>query len=1062
MQSFARTLTLTAVMFASIILAVLIGAQDAKTPSSTTRRPDDSKPRITRGEPRPVAPITFADPDGQELILEQLTIRTAIHGMLSLTEMDLRFRNPQDRRIEGRFTATLPANAAISRFAKDVNGHLMEGEVVERLRANQVYEQFLHQMRDPALLEQDQGNRFSARIFPIEAKAPVQLILSYTQLLPMRGGERTYALPLRGLPEIDQFSFRAFVTPIPGEGERGKMTTSTAEVTSFGEKDWTPDRDIVMTWRANEDRPATRILRAGDFYLAAIRPEVETANRQPPTGNWLFYLDTSASSAEGAPHRIRAIEEILAALPATDRVELVAFDQELAPLAKGTASELSRRAGDLLRNRLFLGGTDVQALLNDVARNLRADPSRAIVIASDLVPTLGNVAPNEIRDAVNTLPRGTVHALILGSREDAPTAKAVTAGRGRIVRVPFSESLPTRARDAAEALRRPLGGPFDVRDAGAEWIYPTHFDDVQPGDEVIALGKVKAGRESELVASSSRLDASTFGPLLEREAYRAYLEYLAEREANETNEGVRRALAAEQVKVSVEQRVVIPRTTMLVLESEADYQRFGLDRRALAAILTIEAGGIGRIDRVRAGWAPPPPPPPPPIPMPRDRRQRDSAPKAEPAPAVAPPAEILLPFSEVDLDAEGVEEGVEGGVSGGVVGGIPGGIPSGAMNDSVAETIAVTAEAPVAAVSRQGEALAVVPPETRERDEAPMRIAPGPAMQRRSLRVETASQDSSWTRRQSPSRERIAQLEQQLRDNPQDRELYNQLSETLADLGEWKELRTLALRWQPYDPENPQVYEVLGNASAELGRESEAARAFASLIEIAPAKPELLQRAGLLLLRTRQARLAEAPLRRALELRPDRVNAYRHLALLLWQDGRVEEAARVLESATRQQFPNWYRDVQRVIREELGLVYRAWMRKDESRRREIEDRAREFHVDLDRRDALRITLAWETDANDVDLHVVDPDGEEVYYSHQRSRSGLELYEDVTQGLGPEVVRTSRTIAGTYHVGVRYFAAGPMGISRGVVIVTRGDDVEIHPFRLAKGGEAIRYVTGVKF
>ena len=45
--------------------------------------------------------------------------------------------------------------------------------------------------------------------------------------------------------------------------------------------------------------------------------------------------------------------------------------------------------------------------------------------------------------------------------------------------------------------------------------------------------------------------------------------------------------------------------------------------------------------------------------------------------------------------------------------------------------------------------------------------------------------------------------------------------------------------------------------------------------------------------------------------------------------------------------------------------------------------------------------------------------------------------------------------------MRYFAAGPMGISRGVVIVTRGDDVEIHPFRLAKGGEDIRYVAAVR-
>lgn len=216
MQSVARTLTLTAATLASAILAFLIGAQDTKTspsPAATIRRVPDEKP---------IPPITFADPDGQELILEELSVRTAIHGMLSLTELELRFRNPQDRRIEGRFTATLPANAAISRFAKDVNGHLMEGEVVERLRANQVYEQFLHQMRDPALLEQDQGNRFSARIFPIEAKAPVHLVLSYTQLLPMRGGERTYSLPLRGIDKIAKFSFRSFVTPIPAKARAAR------------------------------------------------------------------------------------------------------------------------------------------------------------------------------------------------------------------------------------------------------------------------------------------------------------------------------------------------------------------------------------------------------------------------------------------------------------------------------------------------------------------------------------------------------------------------------------------------------------------------------------------------------------------------------------------------------------------------------------------------------------------------------------------------------------------------------------------------------------------------
>src|SRR5688572_3899800 len=218
---------MSSLLFALIVHFLLGDVQLGDTRAVAHRAP------VVESDPPPAPPVTFADADGQELILEEVSARAAIHGMLSLTELEFRFRNPQPRRIEGRFTCTLPPNAAISRFAKEVNGHLMEGEVVERLRANQVYEQFLHQMRDPALLEQDQGNRFSARIFPIEPNAPVRLVLSYTQLLPLRGNVRTYALPLRGLPKINKLTFRGFVTPIPGERTSGKITTSTAEVTSF-------------------------------------------------------------------------------------------------------------------------------------------------------------------------------------------------------------------------------------------------------------------------------------------------------------------------------------------------------------------------------------------------------------------------------------------------------------------------------------------------------------------------------------------------------------------------------------------------------------------------------------------------------------------------------------------------------------------------------------------------------------------------------------------------------------------------------------------------------------
>src|SRR5688500_9617525 len=168
MNSYARSLSLSAALLIGAVLCVLTVVADAPaTNAQSVARPH------AQSEVSAPAPISFSDPDGQELILEDLSARAAIHGMLSLTELEFRFRNPQNRRIEGRFTCTLPANAAISRFVKEVNGQMMEGEVVDRLRANQVYESYLHQMRDPALLEQDQGNRFSARIFPIEANTTV-------------------------------------------------------------------------------------------------------------------------------------------------------------------------------------------------------------------------------------------------------------------------------------------------------------------------------------------------------------------------------------------------------------------------------------------------------------------------------------------------------------------------------------------------------------------------------------------------------------------------------------------------------------------------------------------------------------------------------------------------------------------------------------------------------------------------------------------------------------------------------------------------------------------------
>ena len=88
---------------------------------------------------------------------------------------------------------------------------------------------------------------------------------------------------------------------------------------------------------------------------------------------------------------------------------------------------------------------------------------------------------------------------------------------------------------------------------------------------------------------------------------------------------------------------------------------------------------------------------------------------------------------------------------------------------------------------------------------------------------------------------------------------------------------------------------------------------------------------------------------------------------------------------------------------------------------------------------LRITISWNTDATDVDLWVIEPDGEKVFYQNRKSKNGGELSEDQTQGYGPERYRIAKAQTGEYKVMVHNFNPNPNllgGETHVQVVVTR--------------------------
>jgi tetratricopeptide (TPR) repeat protein len=305
-----------------------------------------------------------------------------------------------------------------------------------------------------------------------------------------------------------------------------------------------------------------------------------------------------------------------------------------------------------------------------------------------------------------------------------------------------------------------------------------------------------------------------------------------------------------------------------------------------------------------------------------------------------------------------------------------------------------------------------------------------------------------------PSQKTIDKLQMEVDKSPRDRQMRNSYCWALAKAKSYELLLAQSLDWQKYDFRNPMLYEFAGLAYEALNDNENAARAYASIAEVSPGSSGLLNRGGYLLMRLGMYSTAETLFRFAIDRRPDHHNNYRGLALALWYEGKHKEAAEVLVEVISKNHNSRYGNIARVLKEELGYVLRGWYRSDPSKLSEAKALAVKQGVNLNRTDDLRITLHWETDANDVDLHVVDPYNEECFYSHKVNQSQLNLYEDLTNGLGPEVVSApSGTIAdGPYHVGVKYFSAGPMGVSRGIVLIQREDksgkpQIQIEPFTL---------------
>ncbi|MBI4567733.1 MAG: VWA domain-containing protein [Planctomycetes bacterium] len=446
---------------------------------------------------------------------------------VAVTRVDQVFHNPNAMQLEGTYIFPLPLEASVDRFSMWMDGVEVHGEVLEREKARNIYENIVRKMQDPALLEYIGQGAFKCRVFPIPANGDKRVALEYTQVLAPDGGLVRYTYPLN----TEKFSFTPLeecvvdVRIVNGAPIRNvyspthpvdvKKLKENAARATYEARNVRPDKDFTLYYSLSEKDFGLSLLtykkRDGEdgFFVMMLSPKTELKEDEVIQKDVVFVLDTSGSMAgEKMEQARKALTMCVSGLNKGDRFNVVSFSTDVRPWKKGlvnaTPEEVKQARQHIEEELKPVGGTDIHdALLaalkmgGDGADDAAKRPFM-IVFITDGKPTVGEIDHARIWSDAQKANARQARVFVCGVGYDVNAVlldKIADDSNATREYVTEKEDLEVKIGNFFKKVSSPVLANIDVGFDNLKVydVYPRKLPDLFHGTQITVYGRYKEG-----------------------------------------------------------------------------------------------------------------------------------------------------------------------------------------------------------------------------------------------------------------------------------------------------------------------------------------------------------------------------------------------------------------------------------------------------------------------------------------------------------------------------------------------------------------------------------------